>query len=252
MKKILCSLAVGIAALSFGQINDSQGFEVDNGNYVNTSFFRSKTMPVCEGTYALIRNFWSGGKTGTTTFSSFSSNGSAIDINFKYRVSTLGSGKVVEGSMKVEYSTDGGAIYTEIGNVSFNQVLSCTTFSYQIPQGTVAQNAGFKLRVSGEQAGTGDYYLILDDFKISQGTLAVTDVSKTNVSIYPNPVKNLLTINSSAKLIDAKITDFSGRLVQANNLKDNKIDVSTLKTGSYMITVTDENAKQITTKFVKN
>ena len=252
MKKVLCSLAVGIAALSFSQINDTQGFEVDNGNYVNISFFRSKTMPVCEGTYALIRNFWSGGKAGSTTFSSFSSNGGAIDINFKYRVNTLGSGKVVEGSMKVEYSADGGTNYTEIGNVNFNQVLSCTTFSYQIPQGEVPPNANFKLRVSGQQAGAGDYYLILDDFRISQGTLATSDVAKHDFKIYPNPVKNMLMINSSSKLTEAKISDVSGRLIKTENLKDNKIDVSSLKAGSYLITVTDENSKQTTSKFVKN
>lgn len=57
MKKVLCSLAVGFAALSFGQINKSQGFEVDNGDFANASFFRSKTTPVCEGSYGLIRNF---------------------------------------------------------------------------------------------------------------------------------------------------------------------------------------------------
>ncbi|WP_374329217.1 T9SS type A sorting domain-containing protein [Soonwooa sp.] len=252
MKKVLCSLAVGIAALSFGQINDNQGFEVDNGNYSNVSFFRSKTTPVCEGSYALIRSFWSGGKVGSTTFSSFSSNGASITVDFKYRTYLLGTSGKVEGSMKVEYSADGGTTYKEIGNFTLDKVMTCTTFSYQIPQGEVPKNAGFKLRVSGEQAGTGDFYLILDDFKISQGTLAVSDVAKNDVKIYPNPVKNMLIIKSSSKLTEAKISDFSGRLIKAESLKDNKIDVSSIKAGSYMITVTDENSKQTTSKFVKN
>ncbi|WP_300670278.1 T9SS type A sorting domain-containing protein [Soonwooa sp.] len=254
MKKVLFSLSLLMSAASFAQINYTEGFETDNGNFVNTGFFRSKFAQICSGEYALIRNLYTNAPTGNTVYSTFSSNGGAITASFKYRTFfyALQGGKV-NGEMIVEYSKDGGANYTQIGKVDLTtDITTCATFSYTIPENAVPKNAGFKFRVTGNQKADGDFYLILDDFSFSQSNLAVSDVIKNDVKIYPNPVKNMLMINSSSKLTEAKITDFSGRLVQSNNLKDNKIDVSALKAGNYMITVTDENSKQTTTKFVKN
>ncbi|QIG89023.1 T9SS type A sorting domain-containing protein [Chryseobacterium sp. POL2] len=253
MKKVLCSLAVGFAALSFGQINKSQGFEVDNGDFANASFFRSKTTPVCEGSYGLIRNFWSGGKTGSTTFSSFSSNGQSIDVSFKYRTYNFPaqSNNVVDGTMFVEYSIDGGTTYTNIGTIALNQIITCANFSYTIPAGEVPQNAAFKLRVSGQQLNSGDFYLILDDFKFSQGTLATSDIKKSDVTIYPNPVKDILYVNNADAKTLVKITDLSGRQIKETQLLDNRVNLTELKSGTYIITIIDKNGKSTNQKFVK-
>lgn len=253
MKKFLLSLSLAVSAISFGQINYSEGFEVDNGNFVNTSFFRSKTTPVCEGSYALIRNLYSGGLTGSTVFSSFSSSGAALDISFSYRtfMYALQGGKI-NGEMLVQYSIDGGATYTQIGKVDFaNNVITCTTFNYKFPEGTLPKNANFKLKVTGNQKADGDFYLILDDFKFVQSTLAVTDLQKSEVKIYPNPMHDVLQFSKSENIEKVTISDMSGRTVktidnpsQSNNIKD-------LKTGQYIINIQHKDGTSQSIKSLK-
>lgn len=73
-----------------------------------------------------------------------------------------------------------------------------------------------------------------------------------NVNIYPNPVtdfiyiKNLKSSNASHKILDA-----SGRLIFNGNIKSEKIDVSSLSKGNYLLQlITNENT--INFKFIKN
>lgn len=253
MKKTLFIFASAMTTLSMAQINNSQGFEIDNGNFTNVSFFRSKTTPVCEGSYALIRNFWTGGTTGSTTFSSNNSNGNSINVSFKYRTFQFAnqSTKPVKGQMLIQYSIDNGSTFVDLGNYNLNNITTCTALEYTIPANAVPANASFKLKVSGLQSGDGDFYLILDDFKISQGTLAVSDVKTSSLKAYPSPAKNQLFISNSENITSAKIADFSGRIISDARLKNNAVQVSNLKTGSYILIITTRDGVTEHLKFIK-
>ncbi len=79
-------------------------------------------------------------------------------------------------------------------------------------------------------------------------------VSDANeISIYPNPTKNWLTIRTAA-LVNAKlfIYDISGRLVITQNLEGNlnTISVKQLQTGAYILKIEDHNKVQ-TQRFIK-
>ncbi|WP_171006306.1 T9SS type A sorting domain-containing protein [Chryseobacterium sp. 2VB] len=68
-----------------------------------------------------------------------------------------------------------------------------------------------------------------------------------SVSIYPNPVKNILNINSrKMKDNNVEITDANGRNILKAIIKDNKIDVSNLEHGIYYLKI-----GSITNKFIK-
>ena len=74
---------------------------------------------------------------------------------------------------------------------------------------------------------------------------SVDEVGNNNtIKIYPNPVKDILTIESSQELNnDIKITDLSGRVLITDKLKGKSIEinVSSLKKGIYLLQISETN-----------
>ncbi|GEQ85189.1 hypothetical protein ULMS_06970 [Patiriisocius marinistellae] len=81
------------------------------------------------------------------------------------------------------------------------------------------------------------------------------DIALQNISLYPNPANNMLHIIApSTTITTINITDIQGRTINViNNLKTNEktIDISTLKSAVYFITITTVNG-QITRRIIKN
>ncbi|MEI6696669.1 MAG: T9SS type A sorting domain-containing protein [Bacteroidota bacterium] len=75
--------------------------------------------------------------------------------------------------------------------------------------------------------------------------------SNLSVEIYPNPVQDVLIINTNLQSYHLKIMDALGKLVIGKTLHtyENKIDVSNLKTGLYFVQLTDAS-NTITKKIV--
>lgn len=253
MKKILLTLSLAVSAVSFAQINYTEGFEVDNGGFSNVGFFRSKFAVVCQGDYALIRNLYPSVTTGATTYSSAASSGAAIDVSFSYRTFNyaLDANKKVSGEMLVEYSKDDGVTYTQASKVDLTEIFACRTYSFKIPEGAVPKGSKFKLRVTGNQKTDGDFYLILDNFKFAQTTLGTSDITKSKLSIHPNPVKDILYIDNNNSVEQVIISDVSGRQVKTVKPSDNNINVTDLKSGNYIITIIDKDGKQQSSKLIK-
>jgi hypothetical protein len=84
-----------------------------------------------------------------------------------------------------------------------------------------------------------------------QNNLSTQEISKSEISIYPNPVKDILTFKTKEKIKKTEIFDANGRLVKVElGISNNKIDVSSLKTGTYVIKVISDK-KHYQTKFIK-
>ncbi len=74
-----------------------------------------------------------------------------------------------------------------------------------------------------------------------------------DIEIYPNPTNEFVVLKSKNKINKVEITDISGKLVKNifDISKDQKINVSDLKKGTYFIT-TFSNFKNETLRFIKN
>lgn len=85
-----------------------------------------------------------------------------------------------------------------------------------------------------------------------QNVLAASEVvnTKNDFGIYPNPVKDMLYIQSKDEVIKAEIYDASGRILNTTAVKNNAVDVSGLNKGNYIIRVSTKN-KTVTLKFIK-
>jgi len=83
--------------------------------------------------------------------------------------------------------------------------------------------------------------------------LAVNDLSgKNQTMIYPNPVKDVLNIQSKESGDFAfRIMNVTGQMVSAGKSADQKINVNQLSTGNYIIELTDKNGEKTVQKFIK-
>ncbi|WP_299126650.1 FG-GAP-like repeat-containing protein [uncultured Winogradskyella sp.] len=82
--------------------------------------------------------------------------------------------------------------------------------------------------------------------------LSLDDESLSRLSIYPNPVENILTIEASANLTDmiASVFDINGKRIVSHKLKSNTLDVSFLEAGIYFLRL-ETNGRTMKHKFIK-
>lgn len=76
------------------------------------------------------------------------------------------------------------------------------------------------------------------------------NISKTEISIYPNPANDFINIRNLKNISSYKIIDFSGRVIQKNNVTDSRIDVTSLQKGNYILEITSKNSIE-NFKFIK-
>ncbi|TXC76134.1 S8 family serine peptidase [Luteibaculum oceani] len=94
------------------------------------------------------------------------------------------------------------------------------------------------------------------NFCVGNGTssYAVQTISegvKDSYELYPNPVVgNVVFIESAKTDMTFEITDYTGRMIKSGKVDVNKVDVSDLKDGMYLMKITS-GAKSRTKKFVK-
>lgn len=89
------------------------------------------------------------------------------------------------------------------------------------------------------------------DFVIyNNSQLSINENFKSNISIYPNPVKDKLTIqNPDLKITSIKLSDASGKIILKQKIsgKESQIDLRALPSGVYFI-ILEENGKTLKTE----
>ncbi len=90
--------------------------------------------------------------------------------------------------------------------------------------------------VNGElyAAGSGRIYKIVGE------EMGVNDLSRTKLSVYPNPVTNLLNIESTTQIDEIAIYNIDGKLISSFAGNTNQIDFSNYPKGTYLVIITTE------------
>lgn len=69
-----------------------------------------------------------------------------------------------------------------------------------------------------------------------QQTLGINEDESNNInSIYPNPIKDVLTFNSQKEITRIEVFDLSGRILFSYSVNQNNVNLSELKTGYYIL-----------------
>jgi hypothetical protein len=97
--------------------------------------------------------------------------------------------------------------------------------------------------------------MFVEDTTNSDTTSGLTSVflSEESVELYPNPVKDELNISCDYNILEIEVFDALNRLVyeQKSNSKNIKLNVSTYKSGTYILSVKTDKGK-IDKKFIVN
>jgi len=90
----------------------------------------------------------------------------------------------------------------------------------------------------------------VEDYTLNIGQLAVSDVKKNNISVYPNPATDVINISNVSSKTKFEIYSISGQLVNQGTT-DGKVNVSKLGKGVYILSL-ESNGEKSQTKFIKN
>ncbi|HMR86847.1 MAG TPA: T9SS type A sorting domain-containing protein [Saprospiraceae bacterium] len=77
---------------------------------------------------------------------------------------------------------------------------------------------------------------------------SLDNAPKNEISVFPNPSDHILNIEGIENQVLCKIYDLTGKLIMKNLTSENKIDISSLKDGFYVLTIDELNLKY---KFIK-
>jgi len=144
---------------------------------------------------------------------------------------------------------DGDMIYT--GQVALPKNLGMIQYKYFL-------NAGWD---GGEWGGDPNRELsvvevdvVVDPADVWAIKPNVKENALSNISIYPNPFSNTLTLNNLGNATQVRVTNVIGQAVMTINVTNNAMDISTadLENGIYMITIVDANNNTKTERVVKN
>jgi len=96
--------------------------------------------------------------------------------------------------------------------------------------------------------------LLIDDLEVSYtNSLSVKDNTLEVTGFYPNPVKNIMKIDTKSTIESASITNQLGQVImtlEKNGITNNTLDLSGLKNGLYFVTIKSEE-RRATIKIIK-
>ena len=96
-----------------------------------------------------------------------------------------------------------------------------------------------------------NYPITTNNYTSTIQTLGINEITADpKISIYPNPVKDIVYFNTQETVIKVEIYDTAGRIISSNAVHNNKISLSDLQTGNYILKVYTENGIT-STKIIK-
>lgn len=158
--------------------------------------------------------------------------------------------------MAIAVSTTGNtdpADFTVISTgTSIDVPVEWTEFSFPLDT-----YAGQDIYIAIHYVSDDSFALLVDDFSVTaDGVAGINDVLASKLTVFPNPVNNVITISSAENILlnGVQIADLNGRIVkstQYNNISNTEVNVSDLASGVYMMTISSDKGTA-TKKIVKN
>ncbi|PIF47293.1 putative secreted protein (Por secretion system target) [Chryseobacterium sp. 52] len=152
-------------------------------------------------------------------------------------------------------SNDGGITWLilKTWDVNDNPSNISNEYTYDLTANTSAVTR-FAFYVSSGTVQNSYCSFFVDDFKIENNIQLSTSEVKGNVkkaSVHPNPFKDILYISDTREVKSVTVGDASGRTMKTFTGSVKELDLSTLNTGLYFVTIYFKDGSQSTVKAVK-
>ncbi len=160
---------------------------------------------------------------------------------YKDRISDFG--------LKLETTT--GALELKVANTLIN-TWEVLTFDFSSKIGSTVNTIVFIPDFLARTVETINYF---DNISFSNGVISSLGSNKSDNSVrcYPNPMNNTLNVSSSTEINQVIVRNMLGQTIKTINVNqlEKSIDLSTVSTGNYFVTVKLANGQLSTQKFVK-
>lgn len=251
MKTKLLFFFLTVYAITFAQINVSQSFETEfpsNWTTTGASYPSGRVYDPdysCSGIFSMASQCNPSNPWVMIVTPSYVSNGNVINVNFQYKPKySFG------GTARIYYELNNSGTWTQIAALATAST-GCNYVSSNIASGAVTSGTSVKFRFQlNYEAGATNALVYIDNVNISQTTLSTSDFSQNNldVALYPNPVNDVLNIETALELQTIEIYNLHGQKVLSSNQK--QINVSDLSAGMYMVRIQDVENNTATKKII--
>ncbi len=201
--------------------NHDAATPVDPGFTLNTTGFEGDFADTAVGAVSDASSYTVAGTEITGDFTI------TIPVGFEASLTSDFSNKVGDSELPLSITPDGGIIDNVTVYVRFKPN-AATSFS-----GNLVNSATGYPDVSLALTGTGT----------EDPTLGVEDFLAHNISVYPNPVSKVLSINipNSFGAGNVKLVNLEGAVIKTGNIGAvNEFDVSDLRAGIYLLQITNK------------
>lgn len=171
-------------------------------------------------------------------------NGPFYSSNIEYVPGTANTYVSSGGDLGSSFSTDGGLNWTEIGSDPTTPGKYYGTLEFLSP------TVGFAGGVSQAQVGGA----AVPAFSVLSGSVSLAvseaDANKLKLSVFPNPVSEVLNLKSDKEITGVTVIDLSGKIIKREK-GASQINVSNLAKGTYVVQAAYKNGSVENTKFIK-
>ena len=224
-----------ITLVNFAGINNVTSNTLGTGT--SHEYFLSQTATVTQGqSYDITLK----GNTGGNWENSF-----VVFIDWNQNGTLDDAGEVYEVTQTIQNSNGTDAIQAVHSiTVPANALPGNTRMRVKKLYGTIDDDPSLTAPCIGGAYGQAEDYTV----NVLASSLATHEVTKKNASfrVYPNPVTQILNIDSQEKIQSVSVFDATGRNVLSSEVNQAKynVDLSKLTSGTYIVTIKTENGSQ--------
>lgn len=137
---------------------------------------------------------------------------------------------------------------TQVGTANnWKSVAAGLCTSYAIKEDNTLYAWGY----NGGYLGDGTSISKANPTLISCNQLSSDNFSESLISFYPNPVVDFIHLSDTTELVSFEIITILGQKLLSGTISENKIDLTNLSSGNYIVLFTKTNGKIITHKLIK-
>ncbi|RTY93887.1 GEVED domain-containing protein [Flavobacterium sp. GT3R68] len=201
-------------------------------------------------------NNTSTGTAGYENFTAMSTNAVRGTLNTITVTPSWTSSVYAEGyAVWIDYNQNG--VFTDAGELVWSNAASSATpvsGSFTIP--ATATLGATRMRVSMKYNGIPTACEAFSYGQVEDYTVNITATAKPaestigNIKLFPNPTSSILNVTSISENATFKVYNLLGQTILNGKLSNGSIDVSSIKTGNYVLEITDNNIVA-TKRFIK-